>query len=88
MVSYEEFEKRFPDSESFEKEFFVGKKVWWSDRNKYTVVGHFVDVMKKYEEHLVIIKRWLKTKKCWDYHLVNDYLFYAVVEMMEREMKD
>lgn len=90
MVSYEEFIKKFPTTEDFEKAYPVGKKVTWCDRRKCTIVGYQIDTQFKKKDdftHLVVMKGWSKYKQRWYYDVVNSYVFYATVEMMDRELK-
>lgn len=100
MISYEKFIKLYPDEEeingtSFQKDFPIGTKFIWCDRQKYTIVSYFVDTQfknnKKDEtirfDHLVTFKTWSKYGQRWCYKTENTFEFYAVWEMMQREMK-
>ena len=90
MISYEQFIKKFPNTESLEKAYPVGKKVVWSDRNKYTIVGYQTDRQFKNKDdfaNLVTIKHWSKYKQRWFYQTIDCFVFYSVVELMERETK-
>ena len=90
MISYEKFIEKFPTTDDLEKAYPVGKKIIWCDRTKRTIVGYFVDRQFKKDDdysHLVIMKFWAKHKQCWYYDIVDSFVFYSVVEMMERELK-
>lgn len=90
MVSYEKFIEKFPTTEDLEKAYPVGKKIVWCDRMKYTIVGYQIDSTFRNKEdfsHIVIMKTWSKYKQRWYYTVSDAYVFYATVEMMEREMK-
>lgn len=91
MVSYEQFIKKFPTTEDFEKAYPVGKKVYWCDRYKYTIVGYVTDTQFSKKDdfsHLVVMKSWSKYKQRWFYQTADVYVFYATVEMVERELKE
>lgn len=91
MVKYEEFIERFPTTQSFEEAYPPGKKITWCDRTKRTIVGYFIDEQFKNKDdfsHLVIMKFWVKHKQSWYYDIVNTFVFYSVVEMIEREAKE
>lgn len=91
MVSYEDFIKKFPTIEDLEKAYSVGKKITWIDRTKRTIVGYFIDEQFKKKDdfsHLVIMKWWSKYKQRWCYDIIDSFVFYSVVEMMERELKE
>lgn len=91
MVNYEDFVKKFPNTGDLEKAYPVGKKITWCDRLKYTIVGYQIDTQFKKKgdfSHLVVMKCWSKYKQRWYYNVVDTYIFYATVEMMERELKE
>ena len=90
MKNYEKFIERFPTTDDFEKAYPVGKKITWCDRTKRTIVGYLIDEQFKKKDdfsHLVAMKYWVKHKQSWYYDIVDSFVFYSVVEMMEREVK-
>ena len=90
MIEYEDFIKKFPTTEDFEKAYPVGKKVTWYDGSKYTIVGYQIDNQFKSKDnfkHLVIVKWWSKHKQRWYYDVESPYVFYATVEMMKDKKK-
>lgn len=94
MISYEKFIEKYPDEEdfngiSFEKDFPIGTKFTWCDRNKYTIVNYFKDTCfskKDNYDHLVVFKTWSKYGGRWCYQVANTFVFYSTWEMMQREM--
>lgn len=87
MVSYENFLEKFPKPEDLEKAYPVGKKIKWCDGMKYTVVCYITDKNRNSLSHLVIVKRYSKYGRRWYYNVIDSYVFYATVEMVERETK-
>lgn len=91
MVSYEDFIKKFPTTKDLEKAYPVGKRIIWCDRTNRIIVGYHIDEQFKKKgdfSHLVIMRFWSKYKQRWFYDIVNSFIFYSVVEMMERELKE
>lgn len=85
---FEEFLEKFKTTEEFEKAYPVGKKILWTDRDKWTIVGYIEDKLftnKDYFEHLVIIKKWLKHRRYWTYQTHSIYLLYFVDKLMKKE---
>lgn len=90
MVTYEQFIKKFPNTDDLEKAYPVGTTFTWCNRQKYHIVGYCIDEQFKNKDefnHLVICKTWSKYKQCWYYDAFNTFVFYSTVEMMERELK-
>jgi hypothetical protein len=91
MINYDEFKKRFPTTDDFEKAYPPGKKVVWNDRKKYTVVNYVEDWNhgKEIEKvHLVVMKRWSNHYRNWMYDITRSFVFYSVVEMMKGVLKE
>lgn len=95
MVSYEEFFEKYPDEEtfdgkSFEKDFPIGTKFIWCDRQKYTIVAYFKDTCfsnKNVYDHMVVFKTYSRYAQRWCYQVANTFVFYSTWEMMQRELK-
>jgi len=89
MINYEQFINKFPTTESLENEYPVGKKFTWCDGYKYTIVGYMIDNQFKKKgdfEHLIVVKFWSKSGHVWCYRIMNTFVFYSTVELIEREM--
>lgn len=90
MITYENFVKKFKDTETFEKQFPAGTKFRWYDRNLWHIVGYCTDDLFKNKDdfnHLVIMKSWSKYKQRWTYNVCSCFEFYSIYELMIREEK-
>jgi hypothetical protein len=88
MITIEDFLEKYPDLESFKKDFPVGTKFMWCDREKHTIVDYCTD--KEFKENgytdLVVFKIWSRHKQCWRYNVCSTYEFYFTWDMVKREL--
>lgn len=95
MISKEEFNKKYPNLESFKKEHPIGEKFRYFDRKIYEIRGYMEDEFPDGEKlALVSLRTFTKYKenrkriKHWSYHMQEIFDFYSTYEFCEREFGD
>lgn len=92
MISKAEFNKKYPDLESFKKEHPIGEQFRYFDRKFYEIRGYMEDEFPDGEKlTLVSLRTFTKYKenrkniKHWSYHMQEIFDFYSTYEFCERE---
>jgi hypothetical protein len=80
MNDYEEFEQKYPDIKSFEKDYPIGKKFRWFDRDLWHIVSYFND-----NGLFVVIKSWSKYKQRWCYEVHSAFGLVDGLEMLKEK---
>ena len=81
MNDYQEFEQKYPDIKSFEKDFPIGKEIKWFGGELLHIVSHFEDG----GELFVVTKSWNKWKNKWCYEVQMAYGLVDGLEILEEK---
>lgn len=89
MIKLEDFYRKYPDLEAFQKDFPVGFSCKWCDRRtKYHIVSYAVDHLFSDPEdytNVVILKSYTPGNHRWYYTCMDVYVFYSTWEILKRE---
>ena len=81
MNYHEEFEQKYPDIKSFEKDYPIGKKLKYFGGELLHIVSHFEDD----NELFVVTKSWNKWKSKWCYEVHTAFGLVDGLEMLEEK---
>ena len=95
MIKFEQFTEKYPDIESFKKDYPIGHIFKFYDRTYWEIRGYMEDEFPSGEKvNLVLIRTFSRYKdgrkwiRHWKYDAKEMYDFYSVYDFCKREFGD
>ena len=75
----DEFIEKYPNSESFIKDYPIGMKFRWWNKELYHIVSYFED-----DGLYVVIKSWTKYKQRWCYEVISAFGLWDGLQLLSK----